>query len=616
MHHREQVSLLKLEQLDRLDLTTQKIVNAIVTQQDIFHAVQDKQITLIRALHGETVLNIQDEHAITRREIIQEIQVRLLSGLFPSLPNNFQQQYLSKLPYAAQAAFNSSDNQHNPICLQNTRVDVLNQIRAWADGDNERCIFWLNGMAGTGKSTIARTIACEYYNQKRLGANFFFSRGTEDRSHSRKFFTTIAVQLARISPMLKEHICKAITEHDDIDNQSLRDQWKYLILQPLSKLIANSCPSPLVLVIDALDECDSDKDVRGILQLLTEAESPKSIKLRVFVTSRPETPIRLGFRNIPGILHRDLVLSDVPQEIIDHDIAMYFRQELKDIELSAQVIRCLIEKACGLFIWAATVCRYIKDGKRVASKRLSVVLKGGKTGKTPEKELDQIYTKILLDSISGDYDEEEKGELFDLFRRIVGAIVMLCNPLTIEALSKLLDIPRQDVKETLDDLHSVLEVPESQAHSIRLLHPSFRDFLLAEERCQDPQLWVDEKEAHGVLADSCLRLMSNKLERDICSLRVPGALAKDVQGNLIEQHLPAELQYACRYWVQHLQSSKPSLADDGHVHVFLREQLLHWLEALSLIKKTSEAVLAIISLESLVTVSDSLCILREIPTNT
>jgi hypothetical protein len=83
MHHREQVSRFKLEQSDRLDLTTQKIVDAIVTHQDIFHALHDTQITLIRALHGETVLNIQEEHAITRCEIIQEIRVRLLSGLFP-----------------------------------------------------------------------------------------------------------------------------------------------------------------------------------------------------------------------------------------------------------------------------------------------------------------------------------------------------------------------------------------------------------------------------------------------------------------------------------------------------------------------------------------------------
>jgi len=140
---------------------------------------------------------------------------------------------LRKLPYVSQAAFNSSDKQHDPLCLQNTRVDVLNEIRAWANGREERCIFWLNGMAGTGKSTIARTIAREFYNQKRLGASFFFSRGTEDRSHAGKFFTTIAVQLAHLSPSLKVHICTAVAEHNDIANQSQRDQWKHLILQPL-----------------------------------------------------------------------------------------------------------------------------------------------------------------------------------------------------------------------------------------------------------------------------------------------------------------------------------------------------------------------------------------------
>src|SRR5271155_4473965 len=79
---------------------------------------------------------------------------------------------LKLLPYAAQAAFNSADKQHDPLCLPDTRVDVLNQIRAWADGGDEGSIFWLNGMAGTGKSTIARTIARAYYDRNRLGASF------------------------------------------------------------------------------------------------------------------------------------------------------------------------------------------------------------------------------------------------------------------------------------------------------------------------------------------------------------------------------------------------------------------------------------------------------------
>ncbi|OCK77258.1 hypothetical protein K432DRAFT_259588, partial [Lepidopterella palustris CBS 459.81] len=499
------------------------------------------------------------------------------------------------LPHAIQAAFNSSDKEHDALCLQHTRVDVLDQIRTWADGVDERCIFWLNGMAGTGKSTIARTIAREYYNQERLGASFFFSRGTEDRSHAGKLFTTIAVQLANVSPMLKEHICTAIAKHNDIANQSQRDRWKHLILQPLSVWTAPPNQSPLILVIDALDECDDDKDVQRILQLFAEMKSLSPMQLRVFVTSRPETPIRLGFQDIPSILHQDLVLDNVPREIIDHDIAIYFRHELKNIELSVQRVECLIDRAYGLFIWAATACRYIKGGKHFAEKRLSLILNGKMSGKSPEKVLDEIYIKILSDLIRGEYEDDEMEELFIRFRRIVGAIAILFNPLSTEALSELLK-PTQGVKQMLGDLHSVLKVPESPTYPIRLLHPSFRDFILAKERCQDPQLWVDEKEAHKTLADACIRIMSVRLRRDICGLRAPGTLAKDIQAYQIEQYLPAELQYACRFWIEHLLKSDTQFLDKGQVHIFLREHLLHWLEALSLIGKVSEGVLSIISL--------------------
>ena|ERR1700733_3138706 len=89
------------------------------------------------------------------------------------------------------------------VCLPHTRVDILKQIVEWADGGNERCIFWLNGTAGTGKSTIARTVARKYHDQGRLEASFFFSRGAGDVSHAGKFFTSITVQLANKSRILR-----------------------------------------------------------------------------------------------------------------------------------------------------------------------------------------------------------------------------------------------------------------------------------------------------------------------------------------------------------------------------------------------------------------------------
>jgi hypothetical protein len=453
-------------------------------------------------------------------------------------------------------------------------------------------------MAGTGKSTIARTVARTIALKGQLGASFFFSRGGGDLGNARKVFTTLAFQLLNISSDLKRYIYEAVKQHPDIAAKTLRDQWKQLILRPLSKLKAHSVRSPLIFVLDALDECDGDMDVRQILQLLAEEQILGSIQLQILVTSRPETPIRFGFREMPRILHHDLILQDIPREIIDHDISIYFRQELKDIEVSEHDVKHLIEKACGLFIWAATACRYIKSGKRTINRRLSIVLQDGTSKSNPVKELDEIYARVLSDSISGEYEEEEKEGLFANFRNIVGAIVTIFNPLSTDALAKLLKIPRPDIKQTLDDLHSVLEIPESQEHPIRLLHPSFRDFLLTKARYQNTQLQVDEKQMHWYLAKSCLQLMSDSLRKDICDLVCPGALISQLNSSHVEQRISAELQYACHYWVSHIQRSEASLHDGDQAHRFLQKHFLHWLEVLSLIGKLPDSIRMVTELQS------------------
>src|SRR5580700_7937182 len=114
------------------------------------------------------------------------------------------------MPIATRTASNTNYKPHVSLCLADTSVDILKDIMAWADGQDERCIFWLSGLAGTGKSTIARTIARKYYDEERLGASFFFSRGGGDASHAGRFFTSIAVHLASKSPSIKRYICEAI----------------------------------------------------------------------------------------------------------------------------------------------------------------------------------------------------------------------------------------------------------------------------------------------------------------------------------------------------------------------------------------------------------------------
>jgi hypothetical protein len=475
-------------------------------------------------------------------------------------------------------------------------------------------------MAGTGKSTIARTIARKYHGLKRLGASFFFSRRGGDLGHAGKFFTTIAMQLANNSPALKDYICKAIDENKDIASQAFRDQWNQLVLRPLSMLTADSRLPPLILVIDALDECEGEEDVHTILQLLAETRGLGEIRLRILVTSRPETAIRLGFENIPSGEHENFILHNISESIIEHDLTVYFKHELTKIRRERgypsdwpgdQTSQLLIQKAGGLFIWAATACLFIRDGKRVAKNRLSLILEGVTNGMPTEKKLDEIYLTILTDSISGDYNEGEEEKLCEIFKQIVGSIVTTFEALSAGALARLLEISKEEVNQTLHDLHSVLKIPKNSEESIHLLHPSFRDFLLNRERCWDHRFQIDEQKTHEVTFDRCLQLMRKSLRRDICGLHAPGTLVKDVRRDKVEQCLPTELQYACVYWVQHLQRSKARLCDDSRLHVFLQEHLLHWLEALSLLGKTSEGVLAIAFLESVTTVSDKLNIFNK-----
>lgn len=487
-------------------------------------------------------------------------------------------------------------------------LDILQEIYNWADGHDERCIFWLNGLAGTGKSTIARTISRKYYDQKRLGASFFFSRGGGDVGRAGKFVTSIAMQLANDVPPLQQRICKAITERMDIANRSLLDQWRQLVLGPLSKLDGSSCPSSYILVVDALDECDDDNNIRIILQLLAEARSLKMVKLRVFLTSRPEIPIRYGFYQISEAEHYDFVLHNASPAVVDHDITIFLKYNLNLIAQERaldsswpgeEVIRRIVADASGLFIWAATACRFIREGKRFATKRLSSILQTGGSATAPEKHLNDIYMTVLKNSLSPDYTDKEKEDLCSMLKYILGSLVTLFSPLSAWSLSKLLDVPKGDVDQTLDDLHAILDIPKDQTGPLRLHHPSFRDFLLDKDRCSDSDFQVDEKQANRTLTDYCIRVMSTSLKQDICGVGTPGVLLTDVGNGRAEQCLSPEVQYACLYWVQHFQKSGDQLHDDDQVHEFLQVHLLHWLEAMSWMRKISEGILAISSLESL-----------------
>lgn len=516
---------------------------------------------------------------------------------------------LDSLP---EASFDAANKQHVPLCLENTRREVLTQIRRWADGDGERRIYWLKGMAGTGKSTIALTVAREYNDKKRLGASFFFSRGQGDLASTRRFVMTIASQLAESSPELKMRIFNVAESNRRIRGLGLYDQWEKLILQPLAQLDSKVFPLPLIIVVDALDECDNKDDVSLLIRCLAATIAIEHVNLRIFVTSRPDQPINVGFSGISTDAHQDFILHDIEQSIVDQDLAVYYKHELMQVArachletllLSDITIQMLVQKSCGLFIYAATVCRFIREEPQLAGERLSHLTAAERMPARPEMELDQMYTTILEYALNTQLDLDEMMTIQGLFRRIVGSIVVLFDALSPASLAMMLAESEGKIALTLGSLHSLLDVPEQESSLIRLLHPSFRDFLLDPLRCRSSKFSIDARKAHGHLFNCCLRVMSDHLRQNMCNLQRSGTRVSDVPRSHVDTNVPFTVQYACRYWIYHLQKSDLDPTDHPGVTDFFQTRFLFWLETLALIGQLADGIAMVQLLETKLPVS-------------
>jgi hypothetical protein len=450
-------------------------------------------------------------------------------------------------------------------------------------------------------------------------ASFFFKRGGGDLARSRMVISTVVYQLAIRSRRFGSFVCDALREHPGLgDSASLSQQYDKLLLRPLQRARQSVTYSPsFVVVLDALDECDDLDEIRQLLRLLGDTRSMVGIGLRLLVTSRPETLIRLGFHNMKHIAYHELALHDVPRVIVDQDIQRFVTHELFQIKAERFLpnswpgedkIRIITTRADGLFIYAATVCRYVNGPRQVsASVRLEQVCQGSATKHKSTDVLDEMYLMVLDSSMKDDFSADEAQEVTLRLRQVVGSVVLLFDNLSAEELGRLLfpTVPTGGiiVQEALESLHAVLDVPEDSSKSIQMLHLSFRDFLVDSARCPDVRFQINEQRVHHDLLGRCLDLMQQSLVRNICQLPGPGNFVDEVPEAALRQYLPFRLTYACRHWVSHAERGRVDLSDNGQVHTFLRQYLLNWLEAMALISRMQEATTVMIRLESLIEVN-------------
>jgi WD40 domain-containing protein len=339
--------------------------------------------------------------------------------------------------------------------------------------------------------------------------------------------------------------------------------------------------------------------------------------IKIWDMSRPELSIRLGFVTIKGT-YQDLVLHEIPKPVVEHDIRAYLESELAitrndynasvptDRQLPADwpgqaTIRDFIETAIPLFIFATTICRFLAD-RRCGSpaEQLREVMKY--QTKIQESQLAVTYLPVLNQLIR-DLPEHKIAKILEEFRQIIGSIVILASPLSTYSLARILLVSKDTIDNRLDLLHSVLSIPSSPNAPVRLLHLSFRDFLVSLEKGKS-LFWVDETETHNKMAANCLRLLDKHLRTDICGVKWPGAPRSTIRQQTIDKALPSEVQYACLYWLYHIEQARRQIRDGDELHEFLRSHFLHWLEALSFIGRASESIALMKTLQALLEVSN------------
>ncbi|OBS29574.1 hypothetical protein FPOA_03512 [Fusarium poae] len=566
---------------------------------------------------------------------------------------------LKSLQTASNATFDSSDVQGaQNYCLEGTQHNILNEIRNWAESPTGQFIFWLHGMAGTGKSSVALTVANALKEVKpftrsnpspknaTLGASFFFKQGDATRNSTRGFFSTLARDLADVSSNFKTLIAQAIEKNPSITTKAPQQQLEHLIVNPLSILDDRSfLPIHLIVVVDALDECIDRREAEDLVRMLSvRSESLHRVQLRFLITSRSENHLTRAFGQLHEDVCRSVVLEKIKQRVREDDrlddITLYFEKTIATIAkrhgvepsvIDDTTIKSLSKTSDGLFIYAATICRFLDaedfDFDEARQERLELILQNSKDNEdsatddsemdewevdSPQNHVDEIYCKVLSFPDREKMSPAMKKKTYKDMGIVFGFLVIFFEPVSISSLKVFLPQISKSLDKLLNKVRAIVVVPPDERSPLKLIHLSFRDFILSKKRSKRLKFHVDENEIHELVLTRCLDIMSSKLHQDICNLVHPGTLDSEIPPDTLEARIPQHLRYTCKYWVNHLSNLGRDRQRDvwllkgGKIHGFLQQHFLHWLEVMSLINEGPAAILIVNQLQTLSEESDAL----------
>ena len=472
--------------------------------------------------------------------------------------------------------------------MEGTRGFLLNKIITWATAEpsqNEVNTYWVYGLPGIGKTTLAHSISERLHEQKQLAGVFFCRRDDPDLNEPRNILPTLIHKLAIVFPPFRSIVAKHLRNDPNLTPESMKETFLLDLIRALPRRPTHA----LVLVIDAFDECGDIRSRSGVLRALTDAAA-QAPWLRIIITSRPEIDIQRFF---DAPVHPSHMQSDLAaDQDASNDLRTFAQSEFKFLAAKwhlptpwpeEALFNEVISHADGLFIFIKTLVLVLdSDEDPVQSLNATLRHSAGAGANT----LYGLYSGILESRIPRSNDD---------FQKVVGVLLASApyRSLCKKTIAELAGVRRYLVEKWVDDLSSLLYEDEGANKGVRVRHLSISDFFISIECPCDYR--VDREDADLKLGTACLEVMIDQLHFNICKLedsRLANASIKDLQSR-IEQNISDALQYSCLHWSNHLCSTLKT--DDQHGREQLKKFIegwypLFWIEVLSLMGMVSTSI--------------------------
>ena len=411
-------------------------------------------------------------------------------------------------------------------CAEYTRVDIRKRIAAHLSKGDPRFV-WLKGSPGQGKTAIAMSLCQELERNNRLAASFFFDKTRNNHSvdSTDHFVSALAYQLANFDGRYRQSLIRRLRSNSDILGGPLRVQLQTLIIEPMCEAYEGyrfegpTC----VIVLDGLDECGEKSSLGDLMDVIIGREGIPGREgitgLRglpnhfvIFASSRPESEIRDAWErentHLTEILDDDDAKPDIRNYVIQH-LTDHFQYDVTPPETAPpqRDMREFADRCGGLFLVAQIRVREVKKFLQIFLEPSIKTFRRILSDVPEVKEVDAEYLRIFRHAY---LRKALQKDTKDRFRLVMSAVLDMMEPLSVHAISQLLDDDKSLVRAVLDPICSVLDVPLTKDAPVRFYHATTREFL------QRPEFWKNHRkekkmlffpDVEGFLAPHCLRVL-------------------------------------------------------------------------------------------------------------